>query len=204
MRTLNKATISLIKSFEGLVLKAYKDAVGVWTIGYGHTSMAGPPDVKAGMVLTEQAAEALLVSDLKKYQAMVDRNVKVALNDNQYGALVSFTYNLGEGNLKSSTLLKKVNAKDFIGASKEFAKWDKAGGKVLKGLTRRRAAEASLFLKPALVDSEKSVQPIPVVPAHTPPLDHVPVVKPPVASTGPSGLLGVFLSILNLIFRRKK
>lgn len=203
MRTLNKATISLIKSFEGLVLKAYKDAVGVWTIGYGHTSMAGPPDVKAGMILTEQAAEALLVSDLKKYQAMVDRNVKVALNDNQYGALVSFTYNLGEGNLKSSTLLKKVNAKDFIGASKEFAKWDKAGGKVLKGLTRRRAAEASLFLKPTLVDSGKPVQPVPVVPAPTPPLDHVPVVPAPVAPTKGKGLLDLLIGLFGLFFGKR-
>lgn len=197
---LNKDTIDLIKSFEGKELKAYKDSVGVWTIGYGHTSMAGLPVVKAGMTLTESEAINLLVSDLKKYRAMVDRNLKIALNENQYGALVSFTYNLGEGNLKSSTLLKKVNAKDFKGAALEFAKWNKAGGKVLAGLTRRRAAEAALFSKPTLSAPEKPVQTIPVVPAVVqPPLDHTPVQAP----VKPTGLLALFFAILKAIFGRK-
>lgn len=147
MNKINKETLDLIKSFEGLELKAYKDAVGVWTIGYGHTAAAGLPNPKSGMTITSQEAENLLLNDLKKYEAPVRNSVKVPLNDNQYGALVSFTYNVGEGNFKKSTLLKKVNARDFEGAAKEFAKWNKAGGKVLKGLTRRRAAEAELFLK---------------------------------------------------------
>jgi lysozyme len=160
MNKVNKETLDLIKSFEGLVLKAYEDVVGVWTIGYGHTSMAGPPTVKPGMTLTKSQAEDLLLSDLKKYEKSVNDLVTVDLNDNQYGALTSFTYNLGAGNLKTSTLLKKVNAKDFSGAAKEFQKWNKAGGKVLNGLTRRRAAEAALFQKP-VIGSSKPVQPLP-------------------------------------------
>lgn len=144
---LNKETVDLIKEFEGLRLKAYKDAVGVWTIGYGHTSMAGEPKVVPGMTITAQEAEKILRNDLKKYEAMVDRNVKSGINENQRGALVSFTYNLGEGNLKKSTLLKRVNAGHFTEAAKWFAPWNKAGGKVLKGLVRRRAAEAQLFIK---------------------------------------------------------
>lgn len=160
MNIINKESLDLIKSFEGLELKAYKDSVGVWTIGYGHTSMAGPPTVKPGMTLTKREAEDLLLSDLKKYEKAVNDYVTVDLNDNQYGALTSFTYNLGSGNLKSSTLLKKVNAKDFSGAAKEFSKWNKAGGKVLNGLIRRRAAEAALFQKP-VVGFSKPVQPLP-------------------------------------------
>lgn len=188
----NKKTLDLIKSFEGLELKAYKDSVGVWTIGYGHTTAAGAPAVHAGMTLTEAQAVDLLASDLKKYEAMVKRNVTVDLNENQYGALVSFTYNLGEGNLKSSTLLKKVNEKDFKGATLEFAKWNKAGGKVLSGLTRRRAAEAALFASPV------AIQPIPVK------VD-VPVPEIPKPSVQPStGILDVIIKILTSIFGGKK
>jgi lysozyme len=147
MNKINKEALSLIKEFEGLELNAYVDPVGVWTIGYGHTAAAGPPAPKKGMKLTVQEAEALLLNDLVKYERPVRQSVKVPLTDNQYGALVSFTYNLGEGNFKSSTLLKKVNAKDFAGAALEFRKWNKADGRVLNGLTRRRAAEAALFKK---------------------------------------------------------
>lgn len=147
MNTINKETLELIKSFEGLMVNAYKDAVGVWTIGYGHTAAAGLPYPKAGMKITVKEAEDLLLKDLNSYEQAVRQAVKVDLNDNQYGALVSFTYNLGAGNLRSSTLLKKVNNKDFSGAALEFAKWNKAGGKVLAGLTRRRSAEAALFRK---------------------------------------------------------
>lgn len=200
---LNKESINLIKSFEGIMLKAYRDSVGVLTIGYGHTTMAGPPAVIPGMIVTEVQATDLLASDLKKYCAMVDRNVKVELNPNQYGALVSFTYNLGEGSLKSSTLLKKVNVKDFVGASKEFAKWNHAGGQVLKGLTRRRMAEAALFLKPALQDTHSPVQTIPEDVAIQPPLDHVPTVAPPVAPTKGVGFIGLIIGLFNLFFGKR-
>lgn len=193
---LNQKSIDLIKEFEGCVLTAYKDAVGVWTIGYGHTSAAGDPKVKAGLKISQEEAENILRNDLVKYEDMVKRNVKVTLNENQYGALTSFTYNLGEGNLKSSTLLKKVNAKDFSGAAKEFAKWNKAGGKVLAGLTRRREAERKLFELPASA-TYKPVEKLPDVPS-------TPQPSKPETSVQPSvSILEVLLEfILNLL--RKK
>lgn len=134
--------INLIKQFEGLELKAYKDSVGVLTIGYGSTG----PHVTVGMTITESQAETLLKKDLSRFEKGVDDLVTVPLNQNQFDALVSFSFNLGLGNLKSSTLLRKLNSLDYIGAANEIPRWDKAGGKVLKGLTRRRLAEKELFL----------------------------------------------------------
>lgn len=134
--------IDLVKSFEGLELKAYKDSVGVLTIGYGSTGS----HVSAGMIITKEQAEQLLKKDLERFEKGVSELVRVSLNQNQFDALVSFSFNLGFGNLKSSTLLKKLNASDYIGASKEFERWNRAGGKVLNGLTRRRIAERDLFL----------------------------------------------------------
>jgi lysozyme len=191
---INKETLELIKDFEGLELKAYKDAVGVWTIGYGHTAAAGNPKPVSGMVITAKQAEDLLLKDMVKYENAVKKYVKVPLNDNQYGALVSFTYNLGEGNFSKSTLLKKVNAKDFAGAANEFAKWNKAGGKVLNGLTRRRAAEAALFKK---AGNGVSVS-IPVV------VDD-PGVKAPIDGLIPprKSLIQIILEFFASVFRKK-
>jgi lysozyme len=138
---INDEGLELIKQFEGLRLRAYKDAVGVTTIGFGHTRTA-----KDGMVITEQQAEDLLREDLKDAEQGVTRVVKVPLGSNEFSALVSFVFNLGIGNLSKSTLLKKLNAGDRVGASGEFLKWNKAGGRVLNGLTRRREAERRLFL----------------------------------------------------------
>lgn len=137
--------LELIKKFEGLRLYAYQDSVGVWTIGYGHTSRAGPPKVEPHMRITAEEAEQILRDDLRLFERFVRERVKVKLNDNQYSALVSFTFNLGPGNLSRSTLLRKVNERDFAGAAKEFKKWVRAGGKVLKGLEVRREAERELF-----------------------------------------------------------
>lgn len=144
----NEATLTLIKSFEGWRDTAYKDAVGVWTIGFGHTSMAGPPEVKPGMKFTKAEGRAILLRDLKKYEDAVLKYVKVPLNENQYGALVSFCFNVGPGNLQKSTLVKKLNAGDYASVPAEMAKWNKANGKVLAGLTRRREAEGVLFKTP--------------------------------------------------------
>ena len=144
---INKATVDLIKGFEGLRLKAYQDSVGVWTIGYGHTAMSGPPAPKAGMIISSEEAEAILKDDVTDFAKGVAAVIKVPVTDNEFGAIVSFAFNVGLGNLKASTLLKKLNAGDKAGAANEFAKWNKAGGKVLTGLTRRRAAEKALFLK---------------------------------------------------------
>lgn len=146
----NAAALALIQEFEGFRASWYSDPVGVKTIGYGHTDAAGHPryaDNKA-LVLTKADAQIVLSRDLGQYEAAVTKAVTVPLNENQFGALVSFTYNLGAGNLQSSTLLRKLNAGDYAGAGAEFPRWNKAGGRVLAGLTRRRAAERALFEKP--------------------------------------------------------
>ena len=141
----NAAGVELIKHFEGLETTAYKDSVGVLTIGYGHTSQAGPPTVAAGMKISEAEAEAILKRDLGLFERGVRDLVKVPLNSNQFSALVAFSFNLGLGSLGKSTLLKKLNAGDYNGASEQFLVWVKAGGQVLQGLVRRRNAERALF-----------------------------------------------------------
>ena len=141
MQTSQKG-IDLIKKFEGTVLKVYKDAVGKETIGIGHLIKAG----EHFTTLTQQQAEDLLAKDLKQFEVGVASSVKVPLTQNQFDALVSFSFNLGLGNLNSSTLLKKLNSGDYKGTSEEFPKWNRAGGKVLQGLTNRRIAEKELFL----------------------------------------------------------
>lgn len=138
---IGKAGLDLIKSFEGWKDTAYICPAGVLTIGWGSTG----PHVKPGMKITQERGEALLRADLSRFEAAVTRLVTVPISQNQYDALVSFAFNLGEGNLAKSTLLKRVNARDFAGAANEFGKWNRAGGVVLAGLTRRRAAEAALF-----------------------------------------------------------
>lgn len=139
------AGIALIQQFEGRRLEAYKCPAGVWTIGYGHTSAAGKPDVKPGMVITRQEANDILVRDLVRYEDAVDRLVKVPLTQNQFDALVSFTFNVGEAALAKSTLLKRLNADDYDAVPAELMKWTKGGGRELPGLVRRRRAEAAMW-----------------------------------------------------------
>jgi lysozyme len=149
--TVSDAGLKLIKSFEGCEKKAgrghfraYVDPVGIPTIGWGHTNATGRQfDLTA--VWTQAECDDALREDLEKFEAGVRNLVRVELEPFQFDALVSFAYNCGIGNLKSSTLLRKVNKGDFAGAASEFGKWNKAGGRVLPGLTRRRAAEATLF-----------------------------------------------------------
>lgn len=141
----NDAGIALIKEFEGLRTTAYKDPVGIWTIGYGHTTAAGFPPVYAGQKITAAEAESILRADLAKFEGYLASMVTAKLNENQHGALVSLIYNIGPENFRTSTLRKKLNAGDYDGAAAEFGRWNKAGGKVLAGLTRRRAAERELF-----------------------------------------------------------
>ena len=140
-RQTNASGVNLIKTFEGLRLKAYQDAVGVWTIGYGTTR-----GVKPGQEISEAQAEALLKTDLNRFEQAVNQAVRVPINDNQFAAIVSFTYNVGAGAMRSSTLLRKLNRRDIYGAANEFPRWNRAGGRVLAGLTRRRNAERALFL----------------------------------------------------------
>ena len=145
MQTSDKG-ISLIKQFEGCKLTAYQDSVGVWTIGYGWTQPVDGKPIRAGMTINQETAERLLKTGLVSYESDVSRLVKVGLTQGQFDALVSFTYNLGARSLSTSILLRKLNAGDYAGAADEFLRWNKAGGKVLNGLTRRREAERALFL----------------------------------------------------------
>lgn len=145
MQTSDKG-IALIKQFEGCKLTAYQDSVGVWTIGYGWTQPVDGKPVRAGMTIKQETAERLLKTGLVSYESDVSRLVKVGLTQGQFDALVSFTYNLGARSLSTSTLLRKLNAGDYAGAADEFLRWNKAGGKVLNGLSRRREAERALFL----------------------------------------------------------
>lgn len=145
MQTSDKG-IALIKAFEGCKLAAYQDSVGVWTIGYGWTQPVDGKPIRAGMTIKQETAERLLKTGLVSYESDVSRLVKVGLTQGQFDALVSFTYNLGARSLSTSALLRKLNAGDYAGAADEFLRWNKAGGKVLNGLTRRREAERALFL----------------------------------------------------------
>jgi len=141
--------LDLIKKFEGLRLKPYLCSAGVPTIGYGSTMYADGKKVTLNDdAISEQQALELLAKTLGKYEKAVNDYVTVTLTQNEFDALVAFTYNLGAGNLLSSTLLKKLNAGDKAGAANQFDVWNKAGGKVLQGLVNRRAAEKALFLKP--------------------------------------------------------
>jgi len=141
IKQIGKPGLDLIKSFEGLKLRAYLCPAKVWTIGYGSTG----PHVTPGKVITEAQANDLLQDDLDRFEKAVTRLVTVPLTQNQYDALVSFAFNVGISALERSTLLKRVNAKLFDQAKAEFSKWNRAGGRPLAGLTRRRAAEAALF-----------------------------------------------------------
>jgi lysozyme len=136
--------IALIKKFEGCSLEAYPDpATGgrPWTIGYGHTHAVEPHTY-----ITQEQADAFLREDLTLAELAIHANVRVPITQNQFDALCSFTFNLGVAALVGSTLLKKINAGDYTGAADEFVKWNHANGKVLPGLTARRAAERDLFL----------------------------------------------------------
>jgi len=132
--------IKLIKHFESLRLEAYQCAANTWTIGYGHTRTA-----RQGLVITEREADKLLEVDMAIFEAQINK-LRLKVNQNQYDALVSFTFNLGFGNFKNSTLLKKIrmDADDFKIAS-EFIRWTKANGKRLRGLLLRRLAESVLY-----------------------------------------------------------
>ena len=132
--------LSLIKKFEGCELNAYKCAAGVPTIGYGSTH-----GIEMGMSISRARAEELLLEDIAKFEDHVNNNVKVPLNQNQFDSMVSWTFNLGGGNLKSSTLLKVLNGSDYTDVPNQIKRWNKANGKVLQGLIRRREAEALLF-----------------------------------------------------------
>lgn len=145
---MNKAGKDLIKSFEGCKLVAYQCSAMRWTIGYGNTFFEDGKAVKPGDRITQERAEKLLNIIIKDFSDRIEKTIKTILTDNQKSALLSFTYNVGIANLQKSTLLKKVNFNPNDPTIRlEFMKWNKAGGKVLNGLTRRREAEANLYFK---------------------------------------------------------
>ena len=139
MRT-SESGKEFIKHFEGCKLEAYQCSGGVWTIGYGNTR-----NVQEGDKITNKEADALLITDIEMVEHHVDRLVNVHLLRNQWDAIVSWCFNLGCGNLRASTMLRVINAGDIDEVSEQIVRWDKAGGKVVAGLTRRRKAEAQLF-----------------------------------------------------------
>lgn len=143
--TISQKGLDLIKQFEGLRLKAYLDSVNVPTIGYGTTVYPSGIKVKIGDTCTLQEAEMYLRTDVNRRAAAVG---EIGVNQNQFDAILSFCYNLGLGAWNKSTLRKKVIANNTDPAIRaEFMKWNKAGGKALKGLTKRRQAEADLYFQ---------------------------------------------------------
>ena len=132
--------LALIKRFEGCRLESYKCSANVLTIGYGHTS-----GVKETDTITQDEADKLLQEDVEQFEKYVDDNVTVELGQSQFDALVAWTFNLGVGNLRESTMLKKLNSEDYASVPSEMKRWNKAGGKTLDGLIRRRKAESLLF-----------------------------------------------------------
>ncbi|WP_228147193.1 lysozyme [Acinetobacter sp. ANC 3832] len=145
-QAISKAGIDAICSYEGLEFKAYLDSANIWTIGYGTIKYPNGVRVKKGDTCTIEQAKAYMASDLKSFEAAVNK-VKVPLNQNQYDALVSLTYNIGVNAFANSTLLKKLNAGDYKGAAAQFNVWNKVKGKIVQGLVNRRAKERKLFEK---------------------------------------------------------
>jgi lysozyme len=185
--------LAIIREFEGLRLKAYPDPASggdPWTIGYGHTL-----DVEPGDTCTLEEAEQWLLDDCADAEVAILRHVKVPLSQGQLDALISFVFNLGAGNFAKSTLLRKLNAGDYVGAWQEFGRWNNAAGKVMPGLTRRRAAEAKLFAqstgKPTNGEAEKPTNPPEPIPDTPEPI------KEPIMDTSKIGpFLGAALESL--------
>lgn len=197
----SQACINIIKHFEGLhkvlpdgMVEAYLCPAGVWTIGYGHTK-----GVFKGQKITRQECEDLLREDLVEFAGYVNEQITAPLSQAQFDALVSFTYNLGPGNLNISTLRRKLNARDYEGAAAEFANWNKAtvDGKLtaLPGLTRRRTAEAALFCMDAPVGQDDVILPQTVEEQPVKPLTH----SKTMAGAGIAGLGVTLTEVANQI-----
>jgi lysozyme len=143
---LNENGLALLRAFEGFRAQSYRDVAGVWTIGYGHTGRAGPPEVTPQSRMTEPEARALMKRQAETFAKAVRSMLTRQLTDDQFSALVSFAFNVGETNFRRSSVLKAVNAGDDAAVARRLGLWVKAGGKVWPGLVRRRAAEAALYL----------------------------------------------------------
>ncbi len=132
----------LTESFEGCKLEAYQDSVGVWTIGYGHTRGVYP-----GMTCTQEEADQWLLEDVQRVVDAINADITISIDQDEFDALVDFGFNLGIHNLESSTLWKLLNEGDFEGAAAQFPRWDRAGGREIGGLLRRRLEEQQVFKK---------------------------------------------------------
>jgi lysozyme len=143
---MTEAGLDLIRQAEGFRSQAYRDSGGVLTIGYGHTSMAGAPAVTAGMRVTIDEAESILRRDVAQFALVVRKALRVQLSERQFSALVSFCYNVGGASFARSSVLLSVNSGDYAAVPRRLALWNKAAGKVLPGLIKRRAAEAAMFM----------------------------------------------------------
>lgn len=136
----------LIKTFEGCKLEAYQDIAGIWTIGYGWTGPVDGRKIVSGLVISQQKADQLLYDIVKKYEFAIDNAITFALKQNQFDALISFVYNIGQGAFNTSTLRNKLNQGKIAAAADELLKWTKVNGTSCAGLVRRRNAERALFL----------------------------------------------------------
>lgn len=187
---ISKKGVDLITRWEGCKLTAYQDSVGVWTIGYGHTTAAGAPKVVKGLKITQQEAIEIFTRDVVKYERAVEKVLRRTPTQAQFDAMVSLCYNIGPGNFAKSSVVRMFNSGDFAGAAHAFSMWNKAKGKVLTGLTNRRADEARHFMlksvEPAMqaVPAAPVAPPAPKVPEPTPPLDKP---APPVLEYGTAG-----------------
>jgi len=166
----NSRAKALIKKFEGRRLTAYRCSAGVLTIGYGHTSMAGSPQVTPGMKITAKQADEIFDRDIERFAAKIEDLIKVEIGENQFGACVSLAFNIGVGGFAKSSVLRFINQRKFNDAADAFMLWNKAGGRVLPGLTKRRAEEAALFREDEVADDPEteSLARIPDAPKGTP------------------------------------
>ena len=154
---INAAGMALLREFEGCKLVAYQDVAGIWTIGYGHTG----PAVQMGLRWTKERAENQLLADVAVFAQGVGAACKVDPNDNQLAAMTCLAYNIGLGAFRKSTVLRMHNASKFAEAASAFSMWNKAGGEVRAGLTRRRAAETGLYLTPMDADTVQTTRAAP-------------------------------------------
>lgn len=186
---ISHAGLDLIKRWEGCRLKAYKDSVGVWTIGYGLTSAAGIVQVYEGMVISQAQADDYLARALVKYEQAVDKAITRPMTQPQFDSMTSLCYNIGPNAFANSSVVRRFNAGDIAGAGEAFLMWTKAGGKELQGLVNRRKDERAFFLRGAEA-IQKPVEPVPPAPAPTP---------PPAPETPPAPLPETGRSIMAII-----
>ena len=193
---IDQAGLDLIKQFEGCRLTAYQDQAGVWTIGYGLTNAAGIAPIHQGREISQAQADNWLVEAVVPYEEAVVKSIHAPMTQNQFNAMVSLCYNIGEGAFASSSLVRDFNAGNTAQASYDFLKWNRAGGLVNKGLMNRRAKEQAVFLS-------HTEAPTASIPSQAIPLPPKPTTAPKPAPVVPIGLLQAMINIFTILFARK-